>query len=153
MSTLLDAVHPVDLAVVVIANLMNLLLTGMFLARAGGRTQLGHDLGSAALLLAVPLAGAVALNILWRRDGWLVLLPGLVVLYCVVEFALDYLLKIDFRSTSLLWPYLALYYISLMGMIGYAFIVGKPFGFATLATYFANLAATFYSFNRVGHGV
>jgi hypothetical protein len=40
-----------------------------------------------------------------------------------------------------------------MGMIGYAFIVGKPFGFVTLATYFANLAATFYSFVRVGHGV
>jgi hypothetical protein len=148
-----DAVNPIDLAVFIVANLMNLLLVGMFLARAFGMPQLGHGLGSGVLLLAAPLAVVAVVNILGRRDPWLVVLPGLVVLYCAVEFALDYILKIDFRNTPLLWPYLGLYYVGLMGMIGYAFIVGKPFGFVTLATYFANLAATFYSFVRVGHGV
>jgi hypothetical protein len=151
MNAIVNAVRPVDLAVVVIANLMNLLLMGMFLARAFGAPQLGHNLGSIVVVLGIPLAIAAALNAYRGRDWWLVILPALVVLYCAVEFALDYVLKIDFRNTSLLWPYLGLYYVSLMGMIGYAFLVGKTFGFVTLATYFVNLAATFYSFVRVGH--
>ncbi len=113
---------------------------------------MGHDLGTAVVLLAIPMAVAGGLNIAWRRDWWLVILPGLVVLYCAVEFTLDYILKFDFRSTPLLWPYLGLYYVSLMGMIGYAFLVSKPVGFITLLTYIANLAATLYSFAQVGHG-
>jgi hypothetical protein len=150
---MIGSIHPIDLGVVIIANLMNLLLTGMFLARASGMPRLARSVGSVVLLLAVPLALAAALNILWQRDWWLVILPALVVLWCAVEFALDYTLKIDFRRMPLLWPYLALYYVSLMGMIGYAFMAGKPLGFATLVTYFANLGATFYSLARVRHAV
>ena len=52
----------------------------------------------------------------------------------------------------MLGPYLALYYLGLLGMIGYAFGAGKLYGFITLATYFLNLAATGYSYSRVGHG-
>jgi hypothetical protein len=140
-----------DLAVVIMANLANLLLVGMFLARAFGEPRLSRDLGTAVVVMAIPMAIAAVGNIMEGRDLWLVILPALVVLYCAVEFVLDYILKLDFRQTSLLWPYLGLYYLSLMGMIGYAFIISKPLGFVTLATYFVNLAATFYSFARVGH--
>jgi len=146
------SVHPVDLTVVVVANLMNVLLTAMFLARALSSPHLARAVGTAVVLLALPLAVATALNLREGRGAWLVALPALVILYCAVEFVLDYVLRVDFRNTALLGPYLGLYYLSLMGMIGYAFLVGRPYGFATLVTYFANLAATFYSFARVGHG-
>lgn len=145
-------IQVIDLAVVIIANLANLLLAGMFLARAVGQTRTARLLGTGVVVLALPLAAAVVLNALNRREWWTVVLPGLLVGFCAIEYILDYLLKIDFRHTRLLGPYLLLYYAGLMGMIGYAFLVDKLAGFITLATYFVGLAATFYSFVRVGHG-
>ena len=72
----------------------------------------------------------------------------------MVELLLDYVLEIDFRRTHtrLLGPYLALFYLGQMGLIGYAFVVQPVYGFVTLATYFLNLLATWYSYSRVGHG-
>jgi hypothetical protein len=142
----------IDLTVIIIANLANLLLAGMFLARAVGQTRTARILGTGVVVLAVPLAVAVAWNALNRREWWTVVLPALLVVYCAIEFLLDYLLKIDFRHTRLLGPYLLLYYAGLMGMIGYAFLIDNLAGFVTLATYFVGLAATLYSFVRVGHG-
>ncbi len=142
----------IDIAVIVIANLTNLLLAGMFLARAVGQEGVGRVLGTGVVALAVPLVVAVVLNALRGRDLWLVVLPGPLIAYCAVELVLDYVLRSDFRQTFLLGPYLLLYYAGLMAMIGYAFLVDKRAGFVTLATYFVSLGATFYSFARVGHG-
>jgi hypothetical protein len=61
-------------------------------------------------------------------------------------------LKLDFRSTALLWPYLLVFYVALMGMIGYSFLIKKSFGYVTLCTYFLALLATWYSYAKVGHG-
>ncbi len=151
MSSIVTA-QVIDLAVIITANLANLLLAGMFLARAVGQTRYARILGTGVVVLAVPLAVAVALNALNGREWWTIVLPGLLVVYCATEFILDYLLKIDFRHTRLLGPYLLLYYAGLMGMTGYAFLVDTLAGFVTLATYFVGLAATLYSFVRVGHG-
>jgi hypothetical protein len=144
--------YALDLAVVAIANTANVLLACMFLARAAGRAGTGHILGTGVVAMGVPLCAAVALNIVGGRGIWAALLPAPFIAYCALEFVLDYVLKSDFRRTRMLGPYLLLYYAGLMGMIGYAFLVDKVAGFVTLATYFANLGATFYSFARVGHG-
>jgi hypothetical protein len=141
-----------DLSIFVIANLTNLLLAAMFLFRARGRPKTGNAFGWVAVVLGIPLLAAAVINLLEGRPWWTFVLPGMLVLYNVVEFLLDYLLKIDFRHSRWLGPYLGLYYLALMGMIGYTFAVGKPYGFVTLITYFINLAATAYSYSRVGHG-
>ena len=145
--------NAVDLAVFLAANLMNLLLAGMFFFRARRQAKTGEILGWAAVALAVPLAGAALLNALAQRGWPFWVLPLVTTAYCAVELLLDAILKIDFRHNRLLGPYLALYYLGLMAMIGYAFLVGKPYGFITLFTYFANLGVTAYSFSKVGHGV
>ena len=139
----------VDLSVVMIANLTNLLLALMFLFRGLGRPKIGNAFGWGAVVLGIPLLAAVVLNALGARPWWAFVLPGLLVLYDVVEFILDHLLKFDFRNSRWLGPYLGLYYLALMGMIGYTFAVGKPYGFVTLVTYFINLAATAWSFAHV----
>ncbi len=103
------------------------------------------------------------LNDLWHRpgahlvvvngvSGAFIFLPLLLLLFLVIELLFDYILKIDFRSTALLWPYIIVYYLGLMGMVGYSFLIGKPYGFVTLGTYFLNLFATWYSFSVSGHG-
>ncbi len=141
-----------NITVIVIANLTNLLLALMFLFRGKGKAKTGNAFGWVAVVLGIPLLAAAILNATGGRPWWAFVLPGLLILYDLVEFVLDYLLKLDFRNSRLLGPYLGLYYLALMGMIGYAFAVGKPAGFITLVTYFINLAATAWSFARVQHG-
>jgi hypothetical protein len=144
-------VRIVDLLVVAVANLMNLLLMGMFLLRAWKKPSAGRLLGWVAVGMALPLAAALGYNLMEGRGWPFWLLPSLTIAYCMVELLLDGILKIDFRQGKLLGIYLAVYYLGLMAMIGYGFLAGKLFGFVTLLTYFANLAATAFSFKQVGH--
>jgi uncharacterized membrane protein len=58
---------------------------------------------------------------------------------------LDYILKLDFRKSRLLGPYLVLFFLGQIGMIGYAFAVGALQGFVTLATYSLCLGAMRYA--------
>lgn len=138
----------VDLSVFIIANLTNLLLTAMFLHRARGRSNTGNIFGWVSVALGIPLIAVIILNALGTRPWWTIVLPALMVAYDAAEFLLDFILKFDFRHSRWLGPYLGLFYLALMGMIGYAFAVGKPFGFITLVTYFICLAATAYSQSR-----
>jgi len=62
-----------------------------------------------------------------------------------VELFFDYIFHLPFRETNLLWPYLGVYYLGLLGMIGYAFVVRMMYGYMTLVTYFLNLLATWYA--------
>jgi len=142
----------IDLAVFIIANLINLLLVGIFLSRPSGLEKVEYILGLVMVSLILPVGLAILLNAMARREWWTIVLPLLLILYLVIELLLDYILKLDFRSTALLWPYLVVFYVALMGMIGYSFLIKKSFGYVTLCTYFLSLLATWYSYAKVGHG-
>ncbi len=142
----------IDLAVFVIANLVNLLLIGIFLSRPSGLEKLEHILGLIVVALILPVGAVILLNALAKREWWTFVLPSLLILYLLIELLFDYILKLDFRSTALLWPYLLVFYVALMAMIGYSFLIKKSFGFITLGTYFLSLLATWYSYAKVGHG-
>ena len=60
----------VDIALVVIANLVNLLMVGIFLSRPKGWDRVEHVLGLILLTLAVPTAVIVVLNIGGKREWW-----------------------------------------------------------------------------------
>jgi hypothetical protein len=141
----------VDLALFGIANAMNLLMVGVFLGRVAGQFPGQWPAVLWAGMAALLAAGAIY-N--WRRgrSAWHIMLPWLLAAFLLVEIVLDYVLGFDFRQTRWLGPYLVLYYLGLMGMIGYAFQIGKTYGFITLATYFINQAATFYAYFVIGHG-
>jgi len=149
----MDLSRKLDLVVVIIANLLNLILSLIFLNRVFGRTAWEHWLDYGTLIMVFPLTAIAFLNLAGRRSWAFWILPLMMVLFLVVEFVLDYWLKFNFRQTAWLGPYLLVYYLALFAMIGYAFLAGKQYGFITLITYFINLAATFFSYARVGHGV
>lgn len=142
----------IDLTLFVVINLVNILMVGIFLSRPKGLKHIEKKLGIVLITLAIPVVISILLNIAGKREWWSIVLPSLLVVFLMVELIFDYVLKLDFRHTHLLWPYLLLYYISLWGMIGYTFLIGKPYGFVTLITYFLNLFATLYSYSRIGHG-
>ncbi len=135
----------IDLVVVIAANLFNLLMTAIFLTRPKGWKRFERIAGLVMVGMAVPLGAVVILNLLANREWWFVVLPLPLILHCIVELLLDYILKLDFRKTRLLGPYLALFYLGQMGLIGYAFVVKPAYGFVTLATYFLCLGATRYA--------
>lgn len=135
----------VDLGVVAIANLVNLLMAGVFLARISGHPRFEHVFGLIVVATAVPAAAAAWINAARDRPGWTVLLLVPLILFCLVELLLDFVLDVPFRTGRLLWPYLAVYYLALFALIGYAFGAGRALGLLTLATYFLNLGASWFA--------
>ena len=140
------------LSVFFIANLFNILLVAIMLSRTKGWFRLEYYLGLVNILLIIPLGICILFYVINRANWWMIVLPGLLVLFLLVELILDYILKSEFRKTRWLGPYLLLFYLAQWGMIGFSFLVGQTPGFVTLATYFLSLAATAYSYKKVGHG-
>ena len=142
----------IDMTFFIIANLVNILIICILLVRIRGKNKVESVLGIVVVVMALPMVAGDFLNFLGKREWWTFILPLFLILYCIIEWIFDYLLKLDFRNTKLFWPYLLIYYLGLMGMIGYSFSMGKPYGFVTLGTYFLNLFSTWYSYSKIGHG-
>ena len=142
----------IDIGLFVVTNLINLLLIGIFLSRPKGLKKVEHVLGLFMVAMILPVGIAIILNILGKREWWTIVLPLILILFLEIELLFDYILKLNFRKTRLLWPYLLLFYLAMMAMIGYSFSIGKIYGFVTLGTYFLGLFATWYSYSKVGHG-
>jgi len=142
----------IDIGIFVIANLINFLLIGIFLSRPKGLKKVEHVLGLFVVAMILPVGMAIILNFFGKREWWTIVLPMILILFLKIELLFDYILKLNFRKTRWLWPYLFLYYLAMMAMIGYSFSIGKPYGFVTLGTYFLGLFATWYSYSKVGHG-
>jgi hypothetical protein len=137
--------------VVVGGTLANLLIAAMFAARVIAPAW-ASPLGFAGTAMAIPLAAAAVVAVRSGAGIWDVALPLVFVAYAVLEVLLDGVLHLDFRSTAWLWPYLLLYYAGQWAIIGAAFRASREGGVVVLVTYFVCLAATLFSFVRVGHG-
>ena len=130
----------IDLIVVGMANLINIVMVALFAARMSGLPHVVENgLGVVAMIMGFTLGYIAFLNRKNERDKWMTYLLIPIFLFFIVELILDYILALDFRSTSIVGPYILLYYIGLWGLIGYSFKVDKKWGFVTLATYFANM--------------
>jgi len=129
----------IDLIVMVLANLINITMAGLFASRISGLSQIQNVLGVAALVMGFSLGYMAFLNQKANRDKWLTYLLVPILLFFIVELVIDYVLVLDFRSTVWVGPYILLYYAGLWGLVGYTFKVNAKAGFITLATYFANM--------------
>jgi hypothetical protein len=103
--------------------------------------------------MALPLAGAAAIASASGAAAWDVVLPLVFVLFAAIEVLVDVVGLVDVRTTRWLWPYLTAFYLAQWAIIGAAFRVSEPAGWAVLTSYGITLAATAYSYRRVGHGV
>ena len=140
-----------DWVVFGVANLFNIIMVVIFLARAKGVPH-PQVVGLVWVAFIILLAIVVVLNIQGKREKWEILLPVIFIAFLILEVILDYILKLNFRNTWLLGPYLLMYYASIFGIIGYSFRIGKKYGFVTLVTYFLSQIAAVYSYVNVGHG-
>jgi hypothetical protein len=146
-------VSPVYAVLVVGAGVLaNLLIAAMFYARVVAADR-ARALGFAGTAMAIPLAAASVVAATSGGEAWDVALPLVFVVFAVVEMMVDVVLDFEVRTTVWLWPYLMLFYVAQWAVIGAAFRVSEPGGFAVLVSYFVSLAATIYSYRRVGHGL
>lgn len=140
------------LLVVVAGVAANLLIAAMFIARVIAPDR-ARTFGFVGTAMGVPLAAAAILALVRGGDTWDVVLPVVFVVFAVVEVLVDAVLEVEVRTTRWLWPFLILFYLAEWAVIGAAFRVGAGAGFAVLVSYFVCLAATAWSYRKVGHGV
>lgn len=141
-----------DQAMIVVANVFNLLVIAVFLTRAAGYRRTEWVLGLVIVALALPAGGAAIANGIERREWWTIVFPLFLLCYCVLELVVDYVLRKDFRTTWFLSVYLTVFYVAAIAMVGYSFGVHKKAGFLTLGTYLLGLLAAWYSYFKVRHG-
>jgi hypothetical protein len=130
----------IDFVVVCLAILINIVMAFLFLARILFLHPVFEEaLGIVAMVMGFSLGYIAFIN--WRngRDKWESYLLIPVFLFFIVELLLDYILRIEFRNSVLVGPYILFYYVGLWGLIGYAFRFDKKWGFVILFTYFLNM--------------
>ena len=140
-------------AVLVVAagSLANLAIAAMFVARVK-RPDSARPLGFFGIAMALPLAAASLIAWLDGMHTWDVALPLVFVGFAIIEVGVAVVADVDVRSSRWLWPYLGSFYVAQWAVIGAAFRASEVGGAVVLATYFVCLAATAYSYRRVGHG-
>ncbi len=137
--------------VVAAGSLANLAIAAMFVARVK-RPDRASPLGFLGTSMALPLAAASLVAWIEGMHPWDITLPLVFVAFAVIEIVVDVVVDFDVRSSRWLWPYLMSFYIAQWAVIGAAFRASEAGGAVVLVTYFVCLAATAYSYRRVGHG-
>jgi hypothetical protein len=147
--TVIKKTQRLDLGLFVIANLFNIVTAFVLFTRSMNLEHLEY-VGLIWVGMIAIVGVAIVKNYLNRREWWTVVLPMLFLVFLVVEVALDYVLNLDFRGTQLLWPYLILFYLGQLAMIGFSFSAYRKYGFLTLATYFGTLLAAWFESMSLG---
>ena len=137
--------------VVVAGSIANLAIAAMFVARVK-QPDRARPFGFFGTAMALPLAAASLIAWLEGMHPWDIALPLVFVGFTVVEVGVDVVADFDVRSSRWLWPYLMSFYLAQWAVIGAAFRASEVGGAIVLVTYFGCLAATAYSYRRVGHG-
>jgi hypothetical protein len=119
-----------DLVFVLTAIAFNLLIAGIFVAQKKGRLELVKTIGTAWLLLAIPLAIVFVKYLVKGRDLWIMICFGSVFLYMFLELLLDYILRIEFRQKPITHvPYIIMEYIALFSLIGISTAIDRTWGY------------------------
>ncbi|MCU0342865.1 MAG: hypothetical protein MUF28_03475 [Ignavibacterium sp.] len=120
----------------VIANINNIILIFLFLARIYKYPKVEYWLGVVFMLSTVPLTYMLIKAVESKRAILYFVQLSLMIGFIVVEFLLDYLLKLDFRQNqNYVIPFLIMFYSSLGGMIGIASHSGKQWAVITVITF------------------
>ncbi|MGD9347580.1 MAG: hypothetical protein PVH84_17065 [Candidatus Aminicenantes bacterium] len=120
----------------IVANLINVLLIAVFIARLNHRPKIEYWLGIAVISTIVPLVYMFITAIGFKRPFLYFIQIGLMIGYLVVEFLLDYVFRVDFRQNrGIVIPYITLLFAGTGGMIGVASHAGKVWTVATVISF------------------
>ena len=137
-----------DIIIWAVSLIINFLMILLFLARAKRKEKTEYFLGIIVILCAFPMIFFSLFNFILGREwpAYILLIP--IIIFLILEFFFDYIYKLNFRQSRLLWLYLAFYYLGLFGLIGYAFLISRIYGYILLVFYFLNQLATWYAHKK-----
>lgn len=140
---MLESKTRINLLGSLIANINNILLIFLFLARIYKYPGIEYWLGIIFMLSIVPLIYMLIKAIDSKRAKLYLVQLSLMIVFIIVEFLLDYILTADFRQDqNYVIPFLVLFYASLGGMIGIASHSGKQWTIITVITFLLMTAAS-----------
>jgi len=126
------------------ANLINVLVISVLIARLSNRPKIEYWLGIILILSIVPLAYLFITAFGFKRHFLYFIQIGLMITYLVVELMLDYILKVDFRQNQrIVLPYIMLFFSGTGGMIGVASHAGKVWTIVTIISFLIMAIFTF----------
>ena len=115
-----------DLLGAIVAHVIYVSSIVTFTCRLLFRNRPGHWVGIPLLLMAFPLTYLLLTAPRNHRPGLYYLQTGLMLLWIVILFLVDYLLKLDFRQTQwMVISFVMLYFAGMGGMIGVAAAAGR----------------------------
>ena len=120
----------------ILANVINISTISIFIARLLGEPEIGHWIGIIILFSIIPLFyllySAKSLNRAKIYYLWI----GLMIVFIIVDFLVDWSPKIEFRDNLLIViPYVMLFFGATGGMIGVASLAGKRWAMVTVASF------------------
>ena len=140
---LLTSKENINLIGALIANLNNILLLFIFVSRIYKYQKVEYWIGIVFILSIIPLLLMFVKAFEMDRHLLYFIQLSLMIGFIILEFALDYLLGVDFRNNqNIVIPYITLFYASFGGMIGIASQAGKSWAIVTVITF---LTMTFLS--------
>jgi hypothetical protein len=139
------SIDPYDLVFVLSAVVFNLLIAAIFIATKGKRLDVVRKLGTAWMLLGIPLLIVFIRYLIIGRPLWVMLYFVFILFYMLVELLLDYVFKVDFRSRWITHiPYILLEYVALFGLIGISFELHYTWGYVVSISFWILLACLVY---------
>ena len=134
-----------DLVFVLCAVAFNLLIIGVLITTKRARPELRRMFGAVFVALGIPVAVVFVSYLFQGRNLQTLILCGFVLVYIAVEFLLDYILKIDFRSKPITHvPYIILEYIALFSLIRITFSIDRTWGWIVSLAFWAVIASLIY---------
>ena len=134
-----------DLLFVITAVAFNLLIAALFVASKKMHLKAVRAFGIAWLALVIPLVVVFINYLLAGKDTVILLTFGGVFLYMLMEWLLDYVVKIDFRAKwSWHIPYIILEYVALFSLIGIAFSIDRVAGIVVSISFWILMGSLIY---------
>ena len=130
------AINKINILGAVIANVINLSAILVFIFRLLNKPEIGHWVGIITIVCIFPLIYLLYTARQYNRRTIYYIWIGLMIVFIVVEFLVDWYPKVDFRGNiSLVIPYVMLFFGATGGMIGVASLAGKMWTVVTTITF------------------
>ena len=120
----------------ILANAINLSTILVFIFRLIEKPNIGHWIGIIIQLSIFPLVYLLYTAKRFYRRRIYYVWVGLMVVFIIVEFLVDWYPTVDFRNKlSIVIPYVTLFFGATGGMIGVASYAGKGWTIMTVSTF------------------
>lgn len=137
-------INRINILGAILANVINLSTILVFVFRLLDKAETAHWIGIVIELSMFPLIYLLYTARQFHRRRIYHLWIGLMIVFVIVEFLVDWYPKVDFRDNlAILIPYLMLFFGATGGMIGVASLAGKRWTLLTVSTFLTMFVLAF----------